>query len=249
MGPGQKNVLVDGGTVVLSITPDANATYGDGTLVVMTAQPELDGYKVDWENVLGKVGPQASVLMNQDASVVVRFYSGPYNPPPTKWVMPSPTPLPTPTAGPTPTPAASPTPRPPGATPLDVTFVSIVANESGIPVLTLKATNPSDLASDYFRVRICPKDSAGERIKRNGTGSECMVGQSNVLLNPLGDDAPDGYWYLWEGTYINADALVDDQWWFQVTIPKWTLDGFESATQVDFTVTLVHFVDGTSWGN
>ncbi len=122
-------------------------------------------------------------------------------------------------------------------------------NGSGVPVLILRATNLSGVASDYFRVQICPLDSAREPIKRNGTGSVCFLGQSNVELNPLSAAPPEGYWYLWEGTYFNVDAPEGEQWWFRVVYPEWTLSGYESATEAIFTLTFVHFVDGTSWSN
>ena len=106
--PGQVNIPVAYGTVIVHQIPNPDGTYFPNGVVTLGVDAIAAGSSVDWSGVDGESGGLVIVVMNNDRDVVVTISPPLALPTATPAPLPTATPVPTPT--PTPIPTATPTP-------------------------------------------------------------------------------------------------------------------------------------------
>ena len=111
----------------------------------------------------------------------------------------------------------TPTPKPSSSlspSPVEIRSHLVAHNLIGTPVLSVGLLNASDATVDAVEIQICPLNRFGESLKAYGFSDECLVGTTNSLT-ASGD----------------------------LEVAKWTLFGYDTASQANLTILRVHFVD------
>lgn len=109
------------------------------------------------------------------------------------------------------------TPKPSSSlspSPVEIRSHLVAHNSIGTPVISVGLLNASDATVDAVEIQICPLNRFGESLKAYGFSDECLVGTTNSLT-ASGD----------------------------LEVAKWTLFGYDTASQANLIILRVHFVN------